>query len=181
VNDLAALIQGFFADRFPNQRGASPQTIASYRDAVKLLLVFTAGHHRKRVDALEVRHIDAATVGAFLAHLENDRGNSVATRNARLAAIHSLFRYAAIRLPEHALDIARVLDIPNKKTDKTIVDYLDDDQAAVLIAAPDGSTWAGRRDQLILAFMAQTGLRASETVAARVQASISAPALTSNA
>ncbi|MDR2565124.1 MAG: site-specific integrase [Bifidobacteriaceae bacterium] len=169
MNDLAVLIQGFFTDRLPNQRGASPQTIASYRDAVKLLLVFAAEHHSTRVDALNAGHIDAETVAAFLAHPENDRGNSVATRNARLAAIRSLFRYAAIRLPEHSLDIARVLDIPNKRTDKRIVDYLNDEQVAVLVAAPDASTWTGRRDRLIMAFMAQTGLLASETVAVRVQ------------
>lgn len=166
MNALPKLIQRFFTERLPSHRGASPNTIASYRDAIKQLLIFAAENHHKTVDALTLSDLGADTVTAFLTHLENDKHNTPATRNTRLSAIHSLFRYAAINHPEHAAFIARVLDIPAKKGHKRTIDYLREDQAQMLLAAPDPDTWTGRRDRLLMGFMIQTGFRATETVSA---------------
>src|SRR6516165_4059635 len=108
------------------------------------------------------RQASGHTVAAYLSHLENERGNSVRTRNARLAAIHSLFGYAAVRHPEHAADIQRVLAIPPKRYDKALITYLTEDEITALLAAPDPDTWTGRRDQALLMLACQTGLRATE-------------------
>ena len=113
---LAPALQAFFTDRLALQRQASGHTIAAYRDAIKMLIVFTAQRTGKNPSRLDIADLDAPMIGAFLNHLENDRGNSVRTRNARLAAIHSLFQYAALRHPEHAADIQRVLAIPPSAT-----------------------------------------------------------------
>jgi integrase/recombinase XerD len=106
VNDLAAVLQGFFTDRLARQNKASPNTVAAYRDTCKLLLSFAQAQTGKAPNTLSIADLDAALVGAFLQHLQDHRGNSSATRNARLAAIHSLFRYAAPRAPEHAAVIS---------------------------------------------------------------------------
>jgi integrase/recombinase XerD len=111
---------------------------------------------------LDVADLDADTVAAFLDHLQTERGNSARTRNARLAAIHSLYRYAALRHPEHAQDIQRVLSIPPKRTDRTLVTFLDQHEIDGLLAAPARTTWTGRRDHALLILAIQTGLRASE-------------------
>ena len=115
------LLQAFFTDRLMTQCGASPHTIASYRDTFTLLLGYVHQQTGKLPARLELADLDAATIGAFLQHLETTRGNSAATRNTRLAAIHSLFRYASLRAPEHAELIARVLAIQPKRTSTTIV------------------------------------------------------------
>jgi site-specific recombinase XerD len=162
VTALAPTLQAFFTDRLALQRQASGHTIAAYRDAVKMLIVFTARQAGKTPSRLDIADLDAPTVGAFLNHLENDRGNSVRTRNARLAAIHSLFQYAALRHPEHAADIQRVLAIPPKRYDKALITYLTEDEITALLAAPDLATWTGRRDQALLMLACQTGLRATE-------------------
>lgn len=159
---LAPTLQAFFTDRLALQRQASGHTIAAYRDAVKMLIVFAAQQAGKTPSRLDIADLDAPTVGAFLNHLENDRGNSVRTRNARLAAIHSLFQYAALRHPEHAADIQRVLAIPPKRYDKALITYLTEDEITALLAAPDLATWTGRRDQALLMLACQTGLRATE-------------------
>jgi len=159
---LAPALQAFFTDRLALQRQASGHTIAAYRDAIKMLIVFAAQRTGKNPSRLDIADLDAQTVGAFLNHLENDRGNSVRTRNARLAAIHSLFGYAALRHPEHAADIARVLAIPPKRYDKTLITYLTEDEITALLAAPDLGTWTGRRDRALLMLACQTGLRATE-------------------
>jgi site-specific recombinase XerD len=111
---------------------------------------------------LDIADLDASTVAAFLDHLQTERGNSARTRNARLAAIHSLYRYAALRHPEHAHDIQRVLSIPPKRTDRALVTFLDQDEIDALLGAPDRATWTGRRDHALLLLAIQTGLRASE-------------------
>ena len=127
-----------------------------------MLIVFAAQRTGKNPSRLDIADLDAQTVGAFLNHLENDRGNSARTRNARLAAIHSLFQYAALRHPEHAADIQRVLAIPPKRCDKALITYLTEDEITALLAAPDLGTWTGRRDRALLMLACQTGLRATE-------------------
>lgn len=142
MNDLAPLLQGFFSDRLIRQRQASPHTIAAYRDTIILLLGFIQQQTGRQPATLSITDLDAETVGAFLTHLETERGNSTATRNARLAAIHSLFRYAALRDPDHAALIQRVLAMPAKRTDRAILGYLTRPECDQLIAAPDQTTQA---------------------------------------
>ncbi|HEU5416340.1 MAG TPA: tyrosine-type recombinase/integrase [Streptosporangiaceae bacterium] len=159
---LAPTLQAFFTSRLTRQRHASPQTIAAYRDAWRLLLAFTAGRTGKQPSQLDFADLDAPLIGSFLNHLEHDRGNSPRTRNARLAAIRSMFGYAALQHPEHAESISRVLAIPPRRFDRSLVTWLTEDELDALIAAPDKSTWAGRRDHAMIALAAQTGLRVSE-------------------
>lgn len=159
---ITGTVQAFFTQRLIAQRQASPHTIAAYRDTLRLLLNFTARRHATTPDRLDFTHVDASAVSAFLDHLEQERGNSAATRNARLAAIHSLFRYAAWRHPEHAQDIARVLAIPTKRYDHTIITFLTDAETDALVAAPDQRTRTGRRDHAMLLLAIQTGLRCAE-------------------
>jgi integrase/recombinase XerD len=162
--DLAPTLQAFFTDRLARQRGASPHTVAAYRDALRLLLTFAQQRLSKPPSGLNLADLDAPLIGAFLDHLETQRGNSVRTRNARLAAIHSLFTFAALRQPEHAALIQRVLAIPPKRVDKALVTYLRPADIDVFLAAPDQLARAGRRDHALLLFAIQTGLRVSELV-----------------
>jgi integrase/recombinase XerD len=162
VTALAPVLQAFFTDRLARQRHASGQTIAAYRDTWRLLLTFTAGRTGKQPGQLDIADLDAPLIGSFLDHLEHVRGNSPRTRNARLAAVRSLFGYAALRHPEHAESIARVLAIPAKKHEKALVTWLTEPEVSALLEAPDKKTWAGRRDHALLALAAQTGLRVSE-------------------
>jgi integrase/recombinase XerD len=159
---LAPTLQAFFTERLIRQRNASGHTIAAYRDTLRLLLVFAATRTGKQVCRLDIADLNAPLVAAFLDHLQHQRGNSIRTRNARLAAIHSLFTYAALRHPEHADDIGRVLAIPAKRTDHTIVTFLTEPEADALLAAPDRGTRTGRRDHTLLLLAIQTGLRAAE-------------------
>jgi site-specific recombinase XerD len=162
MSALAPTLQAFFTDRLIGERRASPHTIAAYRDTLKLLLAFAATRSGRQPCKLDIDDLDAPLIAAFLDHLERERGNSVRTRNARLAAIHSLFRYAALRHPEHLQDIERVLAIPPKRSDRATVTFLDEHEITGLLAAPDRSTWTGRRDHAMLLTAIQTGLRASE-------------------
>jgi site-specific recombinase XerD len=155
-------MQAFFTDRLIRERGASPHTIAAYRDTLKLLLAFAAKRRGRQPCQLDIGDLDAPLIAAFLDHLEHDRGNSIRTRNARLAAIHSLFRYAALRHPEHLQDIERVLAIPPKRSNRALVTFLDEHEIDALLSAPDHATWTGRRDRAMLLTAIQTGLRASE-------------------
>lgn len=159
---LAPTLEAFFTDRLIRQRSASPHTIAAYRDTWRLLLAFAACQAGRQPSVLDLADLNAPLIGAFLDDLEHGRGNSPRTRNARLAAIHSLFRYAALRHPEHTEVIARVLAIPPKRFDKALVTYLTEPEIEALLAAPDNRTWAGRRDHALLLLAAQTGLRVSE-------------------
>ncbi|GAA1624505.1 tyrosine-type recombinase/integrase [Nonomuraea maheshkhaliensis] len=165
MTDLASTLQSFFTDHLIGNRQASRHTIAAYRDALKLLLTFAHARTRTPPSRLTLTDLDAPLISAFLAHLEHDRGNSVRTRNARLSAIHALFGYAAPRHPEHAAIIARVLAIPPKRFTQTLVTFLSDAEVDALLAAPDRSTWTGRRDHAMLALAIETGLRVSELVA----------------
>jgi integrase/recombinase XerD len=162
VTDLAPVLQGFFTDRLARQKKASPNTVAAYRDTCRLLLAFAQDKTGKQPGRLSLADLDAALVGAFLQHLEDDRGNGSATRNARLAAIHSLFSYAAPRAPEHAATISQVLAIPPRRRERAIVSYLTPVETDALVAAPDRTTWHGRRDHALLLLAVQTGLRVSE-------------------
>ena len=162
MSDLAPVLQAFFTDRLARQKKASPHTVAAYRDTCKLLLVFARQRTGKAPSSLSLADLDAPLIGAFLQHLEDDRGNGSATRNARLAAIHSLFSYAAPRMPEHAATISQVLAIPPRRRERAIVSYLTPDQTDALLAAPDQATWHGRRDHALLLVAVQTGLRVSE-------------------
>jgi integrase/recombinase XerD len=159
---IAATMQAFFTERLIGQRRASPHTIAAYRDTLRLLLGFTAARTGTPPCRLDIAELDAPLIAAFLDHIEHQRGNSIRTRNARLAAIHSLFGFAALRHPEHAADIARVLAVPAKRGDQTIVTFLTDDEASALLTAPDRATRTGRRDHAWILLAIQTGLRASE-------------------
>ena len=162
MSALALTLQAFFTDRLVRQRNASPNTIAAYRDTLKLLLAFASKRLGREPSQLDIGELDATVIAAFLDHLEHDRGNSISTRNARLAAIHSLFRYASHRHPDHAQDIQRVLAIPIKRSDRALVTFLDTDEVNALINAPDRTTWTGRRDHALLVTAIQTGLRATE-------------------
>ena len=165
---LAPTLQAFFTERLISQRNSSPQTIAAYRDTFRLLLSFAREQTGKQPFQLDFDDLDAPLIGAFLKHLEEDRHNSPRTRNARLAAIHSLYRYAALRHPEHAATIARVMAIPTKRHERNTVSYLLTHEIAALLQAPNRATWLGRRDHTLLLLAIQTGLRVSELVGLRV-------------
>lgn len=167
MSALASTLQAFFTDRLVRQRQASPHTVAAYRDTLRLLLVFAAKRQGTEPSKLDIDAIDAPLVGAFLDHLEHQRGNGVRTRNARLAAIRSLFRYAALRHPEHAAVIERVLAIPSKRFERSLVTFLTEPELDALLAAPDRATWTGRRDYALLALASEAGLRVSELTGLR--------------
>ena len=162
MTPVAPTLQSFFTDRLAQQRQASPRTIAAYRDTMRLLLTFVHDQSGKLPAQLDWDDLDAAVISAFLNHLELDRHNSIRTRNLRLTAIRSLFSYAALRHPEHALAIQRVLAIPPKRFDKRIVSFLSPVEVDALLAAPDQTRWEGRRDRVLLLLAVQTGLRVSE-------------------
>ena len=161
---LAPTLQAWFTDRLMTQKNASPCTIAAYRDTLRLLLAFAHQQTGKEPYQLDFGDLDAPLIGAFLNHLEHDRGNSPKTRNARLAAIHSLYRYSALRHPEHAATIARVIEIPTKRHQRTMISYLDRHEIDALLRAPDRGIWLGRRDHAMLLTAIQTGVRVSELV-----------------
>ncbi len=165
MTSMAPTLQKFFTDRLVIQRAASPHTVAAYRDTFRLLL----GHVHRTTGIpparLDLADLDATVIAGFLAHLEDDRHNSVRTRNTRLAAIHSFYGYAAHEHPEHAALIQRVLAIPAKRHDKAIVTWLTDPELTAVTAAVDTTTWLGRRDHALIVTAAQTGLRVSELTA----------------
>lgn len=164
MSALGPTLQAFFTDRLLRQRNASPHTVAAYRDAWRLLLVFAQEHTGTPAAKLDLAQLDTELVTSFLEHLEEERGNRVRTRNARLAAIHSLFRFAALRHPEHAALIQRVLAIPPKRFDRVLITHLTEEEIDALLAGPDRCTWTGRRDHALLFLAVQTGLRASELI-----------------
>lgn len=159
---LAPTLEAFFTQRLVAQRRCSPHTIAAYRDTFRLLLGFVLERTGTAPARLDLADLDAPLVAAFLDHLEADRGVAVRTRNARLAAVHSFFRFAALCHPEHAGLIQRVLAIPAKRADRGPIAYLTSVEIDALLAAPDRSTRLGRRDHALLALAVQTGLRVSE-------------------
>jgi integrase/recombinase XerD len=164
---LPALIQRFFTDRLCVQMEASHHTVAGYRDTFRLLLRFASVRHGKPPVKLTVEDIDADLVADFLVHGETARGNTARSRNTRLAAIRSFFRYVAMTDPTWLLHCQRILAMPSKRYVRRAVTFLDTDEIAALLAAPDRTTWAGRRDHALLLLAVQTGLRASELVGLR--------------
>jgi site-specific recombinase XerD len=165
--NFAALLERFFTQRLMQQRRASPHTIASYRDTFRLLLAFLQRRHHKAPSELALEDIDAPGVMAFLDEQEQVRGVTARTRNLRLTAIHSFFRYAAFEMPSHLEHIQRVLAIPAKRFPRRLVPFLSRPEVDALLAAPDRRTWSGRRDHALLLLAVQTGLRVSELTALR--------------
>lgn len=165
MSSLAPTLQAFFTERLMRQRQVSPHTVVAYRDTFRLLLGFVHDRTGKAPSALDLADLDAPMIGAFLDHLERDRHNTGRTRNTRLAAVHSLFRYAALRHPEHAALIQRVMAIPPKRFDRVVVSFLSLSEVDALLVAPDRSRWVGRRDHALLLVAIQTGLRVSEITA----------------
>ena len=166
---LAPTLQAYFTDRLIGQRAASPNTISAYRYTFRLLLRFATDRTGTPPSNLDIAELDAPLIAAFLEHLERERGNSTATRNNRLAAIHSLYTYLALHHPEHASSIQRVLAIPPKRTERNLLTYLSEPEVDALLDACDQTTWTGRRDHAMFALTIQTGLRISELISLACQ------------
>lgn len=167
MTKLAPTLQSFFTTRLLQQRRVSPRTISAYRDAFRLLLAYAQAHTDKAPSQLDITDLDAELVGGFLNHLEHDRHNSARTRNARLTAVHSFYRFAAFRHPEHASFISQILAIPPKRCETTVVSFLTEAEIDAVVAAPDRSTWTGQRDHALLLVAVETGLRLSELIGLR--------------
>jgi site-specific recombinase XerD len=159
---FASLLQCFFTQRLMQQRQASPHTISSYRDTFRQFLKFIQLRLHKPPSRLHLEEIDAPLIVAFLDDLEKHKGLSVRSRNLRLTAIHSFFRYAAFEAPAHSIQIQRVLAIPSKRFTRTLVSFLTRAEVEALLAAPDRRHWSGRRDHAFVLVAVQTGLRLSE-------------------
>jgi integrase/recombinase XerD len=162
MTPLPPLLEAFFTERLITQRRASQHTVAAYRDTFRLLLRFAQERTGKPPAGLALEDLDAPFVGAFLEHLQAARSNGARTRNARLAAVRAFFRFAALREPAHAALIQRVLAIPQKRTERLLVEYLTREELQALLASPDQATRTGRRDHALILAAAQTGLRVSE-------------------
>jgi site-specific recombinase XerD len=157
-----SLLQSFFTDHLLRQRQASPHTVAGYRDSFRLLLKFAKERLSKMPSQLRIEDLDAPFIGLFLDHLESTRKNSARTRNARMGAIHSFFRYVALEEPAYALHCQRILAVPNKRHVRRPIEFLNREEIDALLAVPNPSTWVGRRDRTLLLVAVQTGLRVSE-------------------
>jgi len=165
---FASLVQEFFLDRLIRQRNSSPQTVAAYRDCFRLLFEFAREHRNKATDRLVLADLDASLVLAFLDHLERVRKNSIRSRNARLAALRSFLRFAVLKNPQSLATIHRTLAIPMKRYNRPLVGFLLREEVQAVISAPDPSTWAGQRDQVLLATLYNTGARVSEAINIKV-------------
>lgn len=168
MTPLAPSLEAFFTERLQHQRRASPHTLASYRDTFRLLLRFAQQRLGRQPSDLLITDLDAAFIGSFLHHLEHDRGNTARSRNARLSAIRSFFRFLALREPAHSDLIRRVLAMPQQRFDRDLVSFLTRPEIEALLAAPDKATRLGRRDHAMLVLAVQTGLRVSEIASIRV-------------
>jgi len=161
---FSAFLESFFTDRLMRQRKASPNTIASHRDTFRLLLKFAKNFHKKEPSKLKIEDINTSFICSFLDYLEKGRGNTARSRNARLSSIHSFFKYIALEEPGCSGLAQRILSIPSKRFKQRPVEFLSSSEADALLATPDLSTWAGRRDRALLLLALQTGLRVSELV-----------------
>jgi site-specific recombinase XerD len=166
---LSTLLHGYFTQRLIAEMGASPHTVACYRDTFRLLFGFAKNRLGKSPTILLPQDLDAPFVGLFLNHLEKSRGNAPASRNIRLAAIHSFFKYVALQEPSLGALAQRVLAIPCKRHVSKPIDFLTSIEMESLLAVPDQGTWMGRRDRALLLVAMQTGLRASELIGLRCQ------------
>ncbi len=162
MSDLAPILQGFFRVKLMQHKDASPHTIASYRDTWRLLLHYAQQATGTPPERMRLAQLDHDLITGFLHHLDTGRGNAARTRNNRLAAIHSMFRYAALHAPDDAEVIRRVLAIESARTDDTEIPWLTPEETAAILAAPDRSTWTGRRDHAMMTVLLATGLRISE-------------------
>ena len=167
MTSIAPLLESFFTVRLYQQLRASPNTVSAYRDTFRLLLAFAQNHLRKAPSDLLLTDLDAPFIGIFLTQLEEQRHCSPRTRNVRLSAIHSLFRYVALLEPAHCGLIQRVLAIPHKRCDRNLVNFLTRPEVDALLKAPDQATTIGRRDHLLLLLAVQTGMRVSELIGLR--------------
>ena len=167
ASTFPGLLQRFFTDRLGTQMQASANTVAGYRDTFRLLLRFASEQRGREPTKFRIEDLDADLVADFLLHVETARRNSARSRNTRLAAIRSFFRYVAMSEPEHLLHCQRILAMPSKRHVKRTVTFLDTAEMAALLAAPDRSTWVGRRDHALLLLALQTGLRSSELTGLR--------------
>src|SRR5215472_19126667 len=165
--NFPALLESFFTIRLLTQRKVSAHTIASYRDTFRLLLHFAQKRLRKPPSRLAFCDLDASLIAAFLDDLENARHNGPKSRNLRLTAIRSFFRYAALEAPADSGTIQRVLAIPSQRQPRALVGFLTRPEIEALLAAPDRTTWLGRRDHTFLLTAVQTGLRLSEMTSLR--------------
>lgn len=168
-DDFPALLEAFFTERLMRQRQASPHTIASYRDTFSLFLSFVRQRLKKSPTTLTLQDIDAPLVCVFLDHIEKERKNTARSRNLRLAAIHSFFRFAVFYQPQHSASIQRILAIPSKRFSRKPIEFLTASEIDALLASPDQTTWIGRRDRTLLLLALQTGLRVSEIITLRRQ------------
>jgi len=162
-----ALLERFFTQRLLAQLGASPHTVACYRDAFRLILRFATEHLGRAPSDLRIEDLDAPFLGRFLDHVEHTRGCSVRTRNIRLAALHAFFRYVAFEEPAHALHCQRVLAIPSKRHQRRPVEFLVEEEILAVVAAPDPARWLGRRDRALLLVAVHTGMRSAELTGLR--------------
>jgi integrase/recombinase XerD len=165
---LPELLESFFRQRLALQRGASPATIATYRDALRLLVVFAAQRIGKPPSRLAIEDLDRDVVLAFLDHLEQERGNGTRTRNARLAAIRAFFHHVVYHDPGHMGISQRILAIPGKRATRPALDYLRHEELEAILCAPDRTTLQGRRDHALLLFLGRTGARVSEAIGINV-------------
>ena len=166
-SSLPTMLQRFFTDRLSAQLQASPNTIAGYRDTFRLLLRFASERRQRPPTKLLIEDVDSDLIGDFLTHVETVRRNSARSRNTRLAAIRSFFRFVAMNEPGLALHCQRILTMPSKRYVHRTVNFLDRTEMEALLLAPDQSTWVGRRDHAILLVALQTGLRVSELISLR--------------
>ncbi len=168
MSNISPTLQAFFTQRLP-QRNASSHTVAAYRDTFKLLLSYMQDLTGIAPHDLDFEQLTPERIGSFLDYLESDRHVSSSTRNARLAAIHSFFRFAGLRHPEHLQTIQRIMDIQSKRTGKPVVSFLTTEEVEALLAVPNLRRWTGRRDQVLLLLTVQTGLRVSEVTSLRIK------------
>ena len=163
----AALVQAFFVEYLLNQKHASPRTLAAYRDAFRLLLRFIHQTHGIEPATLNVENLDTPVILAFLDHIEQQRSNSIRSRNARLAAIRSFFRFVQMREPAAVAVASRVLAIPAKRTERKLIGYLTRPEIDALLSAADQTCWDGRRDHALLLTLYNSGARVSEIIGVR--------------
>lgn len=167
-SEFSSLIQRFFLERLMQQKNASPRTVEAYRDTFRLLFIFAEQQLHKSPALLTLSDFNAILILDFLDYLEKERHNSIRSRNARLAAVHSFSRYLALQCPPALLLAQQILAIPTKRYEKPLLGYLSVDEIHALLGAPNPDTWFGQRDRIMLAMMYNTGARVSELTAIRV-------------